>query len=145
GEQAGDIYRAVLDLQQRFDLVNREVRPSDSLSIRGDSERRLVKELVLRYRGLPDEQRTHLPALLNAIGKLEIAAGDFSAAQRDFEAVAGLVVDPQAQAEAHANAYQAALERRDFDAALVELRQAVRLDPARFSPFPLDKYEPKKI
>jgi uracil-DNA glycosylase family 4 len=145
GEQARDIYSAVLDLQNRLDLMSAELRPRDSLSIRNDGERQLVKQLVARYRALPDQQRRGLPALLNAIGKLEVAAGDFDSAQRDFNTVAGLVADPRARAEAHFNAYRTALERRDWDAALSEARAAAQLDPACFAPFPLNKYVPQRI
>jgi WD40 repeat protein len=76
---------------------------------------------------------------------LESAAGDLEEAQRDFQEVATLVDDPRARAEAHANAYEAALERRDWELALKEFNRAVALDPNRFSPFPLGKYEPEKI
>src|SRR5262249_19100477 len=107
GEQARDIYQAVLEIQGRLDLMRHELRPRDSLSIRNDGERQLVKQLVARYRALPQEQRRHMPALLNALGQLEVAAGDFQAAQGDFACVVSLVADPSAQAEAHANAYRA--------------------------------------
>jgi len=143
--QAHDIYQAVIDMQSKLDLVNREVRPADSLSLRNDQERALVKQLVARYRGLPEGQRQEMPALLNAIGKLEVAAGDFRSAREDFAAVASLSGDVKARAEAHANAYRAALEARDWDAALAELHQAVKLDAARFAPFPMDKYRPQRI
>ncbi len=145
GEQARDIYNAVLELQNRLDLVQTELRPRDSLSIRNDGERQLVKQLVARYRGLPEQQRRGLPALLNAIGKLEVAAGEFQQAQSDFASVAELVGDPRAKAEAHHNAYRAALERRDWGAALNEVRDAARLDPAHFAPFPMNKYVPQRI
>ena len=145
GDQTRDIYSAVLELQNRLDLVHSELKPRDSLSIRNDSERQLVKQLVARYRGLPEGQRRGLPALLNAIGKLEVAAGDFETAQRDFASVAELVDDPRARAEAHFNAYRAALERRDWEAALGEVRAASQLDAGRFAPFPLNKYVPQRI
>jgi uracil-DNA glycosylase family 4 len=145
GAQARDIYSAVIGLQGRLDLLQHALRPRDSLSIRGDGERDLVKEVVARYRALPAEQRRCLPALLNGIGKLEVATGDFQAAQRDFASVAELVSDTPARAEAHHNACRAALERRHWDTALAELRQAMALDPGRFSPFPQDKYEPVRI
>ncbi len=144
-EQVRDVYQAVLDLQNKLDQVDREVRPCDSLSIRGDGERALVKQLVARYRALPDGERQQMPALLNALGKLEVAAGDFQSARQDFAAVAEMVDDPAARAEAHANAYRAALERRDWTAALAALREAVKLDAARFAPFPMDKYQPERI
>ena len=145
GEQNRDIYQAVIDLQRRLDLVQREVRPRDSLSIRSDAERHLVKQVVARYRALPEEQRRDSPALLNAVGKLEVAAGEFESAQRDFDTVASLVSDTQARGEAHYNAYRAALERRDWASALRELIEAVKLDGRRFAPFPVGKYHPLRI
>jgi uracil-DNA glycosylase family 4 len=145
GDQVRDLYQAVLDMQTKLDFTQREVRAGDSLSLRNDTERALVKQLVRRYRDLPEGQRERMPALLNAIGKLEIAAGDFTGARSDFSAVAGLVTDAPARAEAHANAYRAALEQRDWETALVELREAVRLDSDRFSPFPMAKYRPSRI
>src|SRR5262249_9607607 len=139
------LYQAVVAVQDRLDLMRSELRPRDSLSIRTDAERSLVKQLVGRYRELSEKHRQELPALLNAIGKLEVAAGDFSSAERDFAAVAELVADPKAQAEAHANAYHAALERRDFATALEQLQEAIRLDRARFALFPVEKYQPRRI
>jgi len=145
GEQARDIYQAVTDLQRRLDLLQHEVRPRDSLSIRSDAERQLVKQVVARYRALPEAQRRGLPGLLNAVGKLEVAAGDFETAQRDFDTVANLVSDTQAKGEAHLNAHRAALERRHWDNALLELLEAVKLDGKRFAPFPVGKYHPLRI
>ena len=83
--------------------------------------------------------------MLGSIGKLEVATGDFDAAQRDFLELAGVATDKTAQAEAHYHAYGAALERNDFATALAELQQAVTGDPGRFAPFPWHKYEPERI
>ena len=52
---------------------------------------------------------------------------------------------PQAKAEAHFNAYRAALEQRDWASALRELIEAVKLDGRRFAPFPVGKYHPLRI
>ena len=145
GGRHEDVYNAVVQLQQRLDLMHTELRPRDSLSIRGDVERQLVKEVVSRYRTLPESHRNQLPALLNAVGKLEIAAGEFQAAQQDFAKVAQIVGDGPAKAEAHFNTYQAALERRDWAAALPEILAAARLDPKKYEPFPLRKYRPLNI
>lgn len=125
--------------------MHAELRPRDSLSVRSDDERRLVKQLVARYRALPEEQKRQLPALLNAVGKLEVAAGSFESAELDFAALAGLVKEPRAQAEAHYNASRAALEARDWTTALREILQAARIDARRFAPFPLGKYTPQRI
>src|SRR5262249_50773967 len=90
GEQVREMYQAVIELQSRLDPADREVQPRDSLSLRNDYERVLVKQLVARYRDLPEGRRQDMPALLNAIGKLEVAAGDFDSARRDFAEVAQL-------------------------------------------------------
>ena len=52
---------------------------------------------------------------------------------------------PKASAEAHHNSYRAALERQQWTDALAAFRQAVTLDPVRFSPFPFKRYEPQRI
>ncbi len=145
GEQIEQIGEAVVKLLEQHQLQRREVRPGDSLSIRNEGERQLVKQLVVRYRSLPEGQRQNVRSLLNAIGKLEVVAGDFDAAQKDFQAVATMVNDTKAKAEAHFNAYQTALERRDFDAALKEFIEAVKLDAKRYAPFPVGKYHPLRI
>jgi serine/threonine protein kinase len=140
-----DIQNEVQDLARRFDLLHRELRPRDSLSIGSEAERRLVKQLIARYRALPETERRRLPDLLGAIGKLEVAAGFFDAARQDFQEAARLSPDQQARAEAHFNAYHAALEEGNLSAALVSLQGAAALDPARFAPFPLAKYQPERI
>jgi hypothetical protein len=140
-----DIQDEVLGLARKFALLHRELRPRDSLSIGSEAERLLVKQVIGRYRALPEEERRRLPALLNAVGKLEVAAGAFGAAQKDFEEAARLSADQQARAEAHYNAFGAALEQAEWPAALASLKEAAALDPARFAPFPLAKYEPERI
>lgn len=87
-EQIQQIGHAVMKLLDQHQLQGRELRPTDSLSIRNDGERQLVKQLVARYRALPEGERRQSPALLNAVGKLEVVAGDFEAAQQDFQEVA---------------------------------------------------------
>src|SRR5207248_11729765 len=50
-----------------------------------------------------------------------------------------------ARGGARHNAYRAALERRDWDTALRELLEAVKIDGRRFAPFPVGKYQPQRI
>jgi formylglycine-generating enzyme required for sulfatase activity/serine/threonine protein kinase len=145
GEQVRQIGQAVQQLLEQHQLQRRELRPGDSLSIRNDNERQLVKQLVARYRALPEADRKEVPALLNAIGKLEVVAGDFDQAQKDFQAVALLDKDNKAQAEAHHNAYLACLEKRDWSGAGQEFVKAVKLDAKRFAPFAVGKYQPVRI
>jgi serine/threonine protein kinase len=145
GQQMQEMYQAVLEMKRRHDLQASEVRPRDSLAIGNESERRLVKTFIERFRALPAEQQQRLPALLNSLAQLEVAAGDFESAQKNFQQVATLVNDRTAQAEAHHNAYGAALEKGDWAVALDALKQAMTLDAGRFAPFPAGKYEPERI
>jgi serine/threonine protein kinase len=145
GQQMQELGNAVLRALQQHQLEKRALHSGDSLSVRDEDERRLVKDLVRRYRSLPPEERKQAPALLNAVGKLQVVAGDFESAERDFRAVADLVPQPGARAEAAHNAYLAALERRAWPEALTALKEAVQLDPTRFAPFPAEKFEAERI
>jgi serine/threonine protein kinase len=145
GGQLREVYQQVLRLQEKFDLAHKQVQPRDSLSIRGDAELGLVKDLLKRYRELPEQERRDRPALLNALSKLQVGTGSFDAARKGFQAVSHMVATPSSRAEACLNAYQAALEKHDWDTALTELKQAVRLDPQHCSLFPMGKYEPLRI
>ncbi len=133
----------VFRLLEQRQLHRRELRTGDSLSIRNDAERQAVKQAIAGVRALPARQQT--PALLNAVGKLGVLAGDLDAAQADFQKVTTLVDDNAAKAEAHYNVYQTALERREWKTAFAELIEAVKLDGKRFAPFPVGKYVPQRI
>ncbi len=140
-----DLYQNILDaLQTNLRRPEREVRFSDSFSLRTENEYQFVKQLVAKYRTLPDDERRRLPALMNAVGKLEVISGDLDGAQRSFQAVAAVVPDRAARAEAHYNAYQASLQRGDWATALAELLEAVEVAP-RYAPFPIERYQPLSI
>ncbi len=134
--------RAHLD---RAGMKSGEVRPQDSLSIRGDDERRAVKELLARVRRLPEADRRQLPALVNGVGKVLIGSGDFARARETFDEVGRTVTDPAAKAEACYNAYLAALEEGKWADGLNALRQAMTLDRERFQAFPMERYQPISI
>lgn len=139
------IEQQIQQLLEQFQLQNRAVRPSDSMSVRSNGERQQVEDLVGKYRALPEAERLQRPELLNAVGKLEVVTGEFAAAQQDFQAVAQMEGDPKVRAEAYHNAYLAALERGHWGEALDALRNAVQLDPERHAPFPRSHYEARRI
>jgi serine/threonine protein kinase len=149
---AADTARRLDELQNRMaqlldklDMKNQPVAPAHSLSIRNDVERERVRELLGQLRTLPNTAWVARPGLVTEVGKLQIAVGDFSDAGESFAAAAALATTDAERAEAHHNAYRAKLEQEDFPAALDELRTAVFLDPARFAPFPLERYLPDRI
>jgi serine/threonine protein kinase len=140
----------VLQMLEQQQLHQRPVHAGDSLSIRSDFERQKVKEFLAHYRQMPEAEKAAAPALLNGLGKLQVATGDYQSAQEAFARVAELSQDDKSCAEGHYNAYRAALERAavgesSFPDALAEMKLALRFDPARFTPFPLDDYEPRRI
>ena len=122
-----------------------EVKPHQSFSIRSEDERTAVKQLLARFRQLPDQQQKQVPALLNGLGKLQFGSQDFEGAKQTFVAVAEEVRDPTAQAEAQFNAYRAALEEKQWADALAAIQKAASLDSQRFAPFPMQRYQPKQL
>lgn len=140
-----ELGQEVTRLLEKLHMGHRHLRPCDSLAISDEKERLHARGVVSRFRTFAEEQRRQLPALCNGIAMLEVAIGEFEEAQRDFQQVAGLVAEPQAQAEAHFNAYRAALELLNWNDALAELRQAIDLSPEHFAPFPAAKYELDRI
>ncbi len=139
------LLQAVLGQLGRLGMQRGEVRPQDSFSIRGEDERRAVKALLERFRGLSAEEQGRVPALLNGLGKLQVSAGDFEGARKTFGDVVRAVGGTPASAEARHNAYRAALEQKKFGEALTELLGAAALAPERFAPFPLHRYQPRRI
>ncbi len=135
----------VLSQLGQVGMARGEVRPGNSCSIRGEDERRAVKALLARFRALPAEEQRRMPALLNGLGKLQVGAGDFTEARQTFTEVGQVVGEASGKAEAAFNAYRAALEEKKWDAALAALREAASHYPRRFAPFPLHRYEPKRI
>jgi hypothetical protein len=139
-------FRAILTQVQmqlsQAGIQRGEIRPQNSFSIGNEDDRRAVKALLARLHQLPAEDRAKLPALLNGVGKLQVGTGDFEGAKQTFSEVVAAVPDTTAKAEACFNAYRAALEGRNWLAALQAIQEAASLEPHRFAPFPLERYEP---
>jgi len=127
------------EIRQHFERLRQPGPASPRLTqlIQDPRERQAVRQLMQRYRALPEAQRRRLPELINQLGKLQLAAGELDEAERLFQEAA--------DAEGHYNRYRVLLEERRWEEALSELRQAAEADPARFAPFPLAKYPPQRI
>lgn len=136
---------AILQILQSRQLDARTLNAGDSLSIGGEVELRQARDLAGRYRALPEPQRKQLPALLYAVGKLEMIAGDFAGAYDHFHELAAFALDSSGRAEAQYSRFRAALEQQHGSEALDALVQAASLDRKRFAPFPLSKFEPERI
>jgi serine/threonine protein kinase len=144
-EQVAALGAAMNRLLEGHQLSRRPVTPRDSFSYRDEAEREYIRQLVAQYRTLPPEVRHRRPDLLSGLGKLQMVGGDYEGAEQNFRELSGLVAEPAARAEAFFNAYQAALEKRDWSTALQQLQEACKLDPVTFAPVPLDRYSPERI
>ena len=94
---------------------------------------------------MPAEDRRRAPESLNSLGTLLMAVGWVDLARELFAEAASLLHEDGARAVVHHNAYLAALEARDWPAALTALHDAVRIDAERRAPFPWTKYEAQGI
>jgi tetratricopeptide (TPR) repeat protein len=144
-EEVRSLFVQVQQQLSRAGMQGGELRPQNSLSINGEDERRAVRSLLERLRQLPAEERQKVPGLLNGLGKLQAGAGDFGGAKQTFDEAARSAGEDAARAEMRFNAYRAALEARKWDEALDALREAASLAPQRFAPFPLHRYQPRRL
>ncbi|KOR31042.1 hypothetical protein TI04_02890 [Achromatium sp. WMS2] len=108
----------------------------------------LLEESKARLATMTAAERT--PEVLDAIGRLAMATGEFTSAQSYFQEAAQLAQQAGMEAtaaEAHYNAYRALLEQgaAAWDEGLQELQAAIALDADSFAPCPMDEYALQKI
>jgi tetratricopeptide (TPR) repeat protein len=137
--------QATIRWLRRHQLSARPLHTKDFLAIAAPEERQRIKELAARVHALGEEQQRRLPALLHGLALLEAAAGFLDGAQSDLLTAAGVISQPRARAQVCRNAFQVALEQRNFQGALALLQQAVALVGKSAAPFPQDKFEPERI
>ena len=144
-QQMAALQSGVDRLLQFHHLGGRPLSSKDSFSNRDDTEREQIRELRKAFRGLPPEKRQQLPALLRDLGKLTAVGGDFEAAEHDFKELAATVTSDGDKAEAWYNAYQVALQQRDWARAFEHFQLVCQLQASRYAPFPLERYAPSRI
>jgi hypothetical protein len=144
GDARLEIYERVLEFLDQLGLTDRELRPRDSLVVRDDAELHRIKKAIEAYRGLREETRVKLPALKYAIAKLELASSEYLAAWKDFSSVAAMVAGGSDKGFAHFATFRAAMERRNWDAALTAYLAAAKADPS-FELFPMARYKPVRV
>jgi serine/threonine-protein kinase len=148
-----DVARIMRDALAQAGVTNtREPLPNVSTLVKSDQGRNLLLTALQRFRELPLEVQRTNPELFDMAGKIGQMTGDYEQAQAAFAVVSELSANKLDQAQAHYNTYLAALEQgakagksEAWTAALNELIEAAKLDPQRFTPFDLGKYEPIKI
>ncbi len=119
GEQFREMYEAIQEIQRRLEV-----------SVRDDAERRLVEQVLARYRALPVDRQRQMPALVQSVAGAQLHLGAAEVARRNLETFRLVVLEGKTKAEAHFHACQAALERRDWRKALSSYHEANRLDAA---------------
>src|SRR5439155_2725723 len=86
--EARALLQEVLTRLAPLGMQQGELRPRDALALRDEEERRVAGTLLARFRRLPAADQARLPALLNGLGKLQFASGDFEGAKTTFLEVA---------------------------------------------------------
>jgi formylglycine-generating enzyme required for sulfatase activity/serine/threonine protein kinase len=140
------------DIRGQLDklLADRNVptRAADPLRVSVTNEKELSQ-----LRHWRDELRKLPPELLMAadwskLGDALASGRLFAEARESHKAAAAnaqATKDRVAEAEAEFKAYRDACEQEKWEDALKGLMRAAELDPARFAPFPLNRYEPVGI
>ncbi len=127
------------------------VRLTDGIALQGQEDEKLLAAFDLEVRAIPEAERQR-PDLVLINARMASAKGRHDQAISDYHRVAEATSDQRVRAEARYGAYRATLERasrskkpEDWTAALAELTEAAKLDPHRYAPFDLGKYQPMKI
>ncbi len=135
---------------QKIDQLRKDVLAAltqrSGVMVHDPVEMQLVEELLKRFRDLPEEQRHRWPDVLNAIGKLEILAGEPQEAQITLRKVCKLTSDPKTLADAYYNLFLVGLlEQGNWPAAFENYQQAVQFDPVGLALVPAEQYVPLAI
>lgn len=140
------------DIRAKLDklLADRDVtrNTAEPLRVSVTTEKELAQ--LRRWR---DDLRKLPPELLDATDWAKLGdaltagrlLGEAREAHAEAEASARAAADRAAEAEAAYKGYRVACEQEDWAAALPALVRATELDPARFAPFPLNRYEPVRV
>ncbi len=134
---------------EQFMARNHVVAPAagpPTVSVHDRREQDTLRQIRDRLRQLPAGLA---PAdVLLRLGDGLAASGQFEQAEQEHlraaEAARG-AANRAAEAEALYRTWRDACERGNFEAALPALLRAVELDPAKFEPFPLRRYEPVRL
>lgn len=140
-----DLRADVKELLVHARLPQGELEPRHSISIHTESEKRLVKDLLRKFRDLPEDRQHQVVDLERDLGELLFGSGLPNEAAEIFHNAAVHEDRPSHQALAHYNAYRSALEQQDWEGALTDLMEAAQRDASRFAPFPLERYTPQRI
>ncbi len=138
-----EIVALLLDLRKRLELRD-QLRMQDSVSVRSESQRRQVHEVLAKVNSLPSEVRNR-PEILAQQGSVLVAAGDAKAASRCFEQAQQAASDDKLGGTYAYNAFLAHLQAGELKEALARYLEAVRLNPADSELFDGDRYQPTGI
>lgn len=146
-QQPESVRKIGLALQALLNELQADAGPKVELAqLRFSPEQKAhFKQLVAQFRALPFTQQNAFPNLIQWIALIELGLGEFQAAERDFHQLAELTPALEQKADAHFQAYLAALERPHLGDAFKELKHAYTNHPERCAPIPLDQFEPDRI
>jgi hypothetical protein len=145
GDEVADLARTILGAARRLDVPLTDELPPMVMPLGDIVDRQLTRAWTIQLRALPGSLQAKLPTLIDLLARVEFTVGEFQNAQRDFMAAALVTEDAEGQALARFHAYRSAVERPHLPDASVELRHALALASRRFTPVPIDRFEPEQI
>lgn len=137
--------RYLAAILERIGIANRPMRIGDGASMsRGSKETTEALGILKQFETIKAGNNCN-SQIVSTAAKVYSSIGNYDEAVKNFRDAAVLETDSAKKAEQHYNAYMTLLEKKDFNQAIRELVQAVKLDRKRFEPIPVAKYDPKKI
>lgn len=144
-EEASDLAQSIVKAAERIGVPLQGELPLMEMPLGDIVDRQLSRAWTIQLRSMPKSLQAKLPTLLDYLARVEYSVGEFQNAQRNFMALALMGEDQDIQAQARHHAFRSALERPNFPDASVELRYAAALSPRRFSPVPLERFDPEQV
>ena len=135
----------VLNRVSQVGMQQGEVKPQHSFSIRSEDEQAGGEATAGSFPPVARRAATASSGLAQRPGQAADRQRRLRRGQADLRGGGEERHDASAQAEAHYNAYRAALEEKKWDEALAAIQKAASLDSQRFAPFPMQRYQPKQI
>jgi serine/threonine protein kinase len=145
GPEVAELARQVIEAIRRLNVPEEGLLPFLSMPQGDFEDRQRSRGWTIQFRALSGALQAQLLTLQDLLARVAFTVGEFQNAQRDFMALAKALAEPEGQALARFHAFRAALERPNYSDASVELRHAIALAPQRFSPVPLDRFDPEQI
>ncbi|MCP4701108.1 MAG: protein kinase, partial [Gammaproteobacteria bacterium] len=120
-----------------------QIKPEDEFTRHGSDSLRLIQEAVNLLKNLPDNAEYNHLAIM--AGSVLSSAGKLREAEKLFQKALDKTENDYERALAGFNLFQLRLRRKAWDEALVNLKEAIKLNPRRYALHDCEKYPIDRI